>query len=379
MGTRAICRVSTTLGIGLAIVAGLGGCREQSEPSGLAGPSENVQPPPPGPTPTPGYTTEQIAYEWSAGWEDDPTGEIYLVYANGSGPKRLTFAQGTESELAWSPDGSKLAFVRTVGGLGQIHAISADGSGDVNLSNSQTSDGHPSWSPNGQKILFQRYATVNSGIFVLKDWDVYVMNADGSGKTDLSQYTLAYDGDARWSPDGTQIVFVSRRDGNSEIYRMNADGSRKVNLTQNPVPDSMPDWSPQGNKIAFSRKLMSASHLDVMSTDGTGQIEFPLPDDQVFPMPTAVRWSPSGGKILAWGGTGVWTVNADGSGGSVVFPMDTFHPAWSRDGSRVVASWGDGACPGLDLVVVQADGSGLQDLSPCDESTVRWAAWRPKP
>jgi hypothetical protein len=63
MGTRAICRVCTTLGIGLAIVAGLGGCREQSEPSGLAGPSENVQPPPPGPTSPPGYTTEQIAYE----------------------------------------------------------------------------------------------------------------------------------------------------------------------------------------------------------------------------------------------------------------------------------------------------------------------------
>jgi TolB protein len=47
-----------------------------------------------------------------------------------------------------------------------------------------------------------------------------------------------------WSPDGRKLVFVSERDGNFEVYVMNADGSGQQNLTRNPAPDRSPVWWP---------------------------------------------------------------------------------------------------------------------------------------
>ena len=56
-----------------------------------------------------------------------------------------------------------------------------------------------------------------------------------------------------WSPDGRTIVFVSWRDGNSEVYAMDANGSSPRNLTKNPAKDVQPAWSPDGHSIAFVR------------------------------------------------------------------------------------------------------------------------------
>ena len=53
------------------------------------------------------------------------------------------------------------------------------------------------------------------------------------------------DGSPSWSPDGGRIAFDSLRDGNGEIYVMNADGSGQTRLTDNPASDGSPSWSPQ--------------------------------------------------------------------------------------------------------------------------------------
>ncbi|MEE8575969.1 MAG: DPP IV N-terminal domain-containing protein, partial [candidate division Zixibacteria bacterium] len=75
------------------------------------------------------------------------------------------------------------------------------------------------------------------------NYEIYVMNADGTEQTRLTNNTSS-DGSPSWSPDGGKIAFASRRDGNWEIYVMNADGTEQTRLTNNNSSDGGPSWSP---------------------------------------------------------------------------------------------------------------------------------------
>ncbi len=74
------------------------------------------------------------------------------------------------------------------------------------------------------------------------NYEIYVMNADGSGQTRLTD-NEALEWFPTWSPDGRRIAFSSDRDGNWDIYVMNADGSGQTRLTDNEGWDLLPSWS----------------------------------------------------------------------------------------------------------------------------------------
>src|SRR5680860_346125 len=85
--------------------------------------------------------------------------------------------------------------------------------GLTNLTNIPAPDnGDPAWSPDGKKFAFQSNRDGN--------FEIYVMNTDGTGQVNLSNNPGSYDSDPAWSPDGKMIAFQSNRNGNGEIYIM---------------------------------------------------------------------------------------------------------------------------------------------------------------
>src|SRR5262245_45114915 len=102
------------------------------------------------------------------------------------------------------------------------------------------------------------------------NYEIYVMNADGAGQTNLTNNAAAADKDPAWSPDGGKIAFVSDRNGRVDIFVMNADGTGVMPLTNDAAIDTSPSWSSDGAKIAFSSNRAGGNiDIYVMNADGS--------------------------------------------------------------------------------------------------------------
>ena len=242
--------------------------------------------------------------------------EIYTMNSDGSAQVALTNTD-SESQPAWSPDGSKIAFRSVRDGNTEIYVMNADGSGEVNLTNTSSQEANPAWSPDGSRIAFDSFRGGNH--------DIYVMNADGSGQVNITN-DAAFDEEPAWSPDGSRIAFTTDRDGNNEIYVMNADGSSFTNLSNNAAQDSTPAWSPDGSRIAFRRN----GEVYVMNADSSNPVNLTNdPTSDSYP-----DWSPDGSKIVFTsfrdGNSEVHVMNADGSAPVNLTnnPAQDYEPDW---------------------------------------------------
>ncbi len=175
----------------------------------------------------------------------------------------------------------RIAFTRLFGPLNrdrEIWVLSPDGSGQTKLTGDPPRDFAPIWSPDGSKIAFVSRRDGNE--------EIYVMNADGTKQTRLTR-NQAVDLVAAWSLDGSSILFT-RRLGPSvaarqEIWAVDADGASEVKLTGHPAGDSTLAWSPDRSKIAFTSDRDGDREVYVMNSDGSGQVNItnnPAADDQ---------------------------------------------------------------------------------------------------
>jgi len=248
----------------------------------------------------------------------------------------------------------RIAFGTVRDGNYEIYVMDTDGSGQTNLTHNAAVDENPSWSPDGGKLAFD---TNRSG-----NYEVYVMTASGSGPSNLT-HNAATDFQPAWSPDGSRIAFVTDRDGNAEVYVMNADGSGQTNLTHNAAYDAMPCWSPNGRRIAFTSDRDGNEEVYVMNSDGTGPTNLThSASSDAYP-----SWSPDGRRIAFQTSRDlnpeVYVMDADGSGPTNLThnPATDFYPSWSPDGRRVAfTSNRDG---NEEIYAMSADGSGQTNLT----------------
>ena len=227
------------------------------------------------------------------------TSAIYVVNADGRPPEPIDLGIQAHRSVAWSPDGSKLAFTRLIDMYStDLYVVNADGTGEVRLFGAGLT-GHVdaiAWSPDGTQLAFEWQGNPATG-----NWNLYAINADGSGHRDLGELWVGgccifsgRDMPLAWSPDGQLIALIDARDDNPA----NDDG---------PTPDSAPhdvvvlagadgsglhvladgsffDWSPDGSQLVVSDfggslNLFEESpesperpySISVINVDGTGR------------------------------------------------------------------------------------------------------------
>ena len=303
-----------------------------------------------------GLTAETTYYYTVAGVNAAGRGP-WSDYVSATTPKntgggqlvRLTDNGAWDGSPAWSPDGGRIAFESTRDGNWEIYVMNADGTGVVRLTDDDAWDRSPAWSPDGGRIAFGSDRDGNQ--------EIYVMNADGTGVVRLTD-NRASDYNPAWSPDGGRIAFGSDRDGNWEIYVMNADGTGVVRLTNNTAVDYFPTWSPDGGRIAFGSDRDGNREIYVMNADGTGVVR--LTDNEAWDGYPA--WSPDGGRIAfdsdRDGNREIYVMNAAGTGVVRLTDNEAWDgsPAWSPDGGRI--AFGSDRDGNWEIYVMNVAGAG---------------------
>ena len=303
--------------------------------------------------------------------------DIHLIDGEGCHETQLTHTKQFEEDPVWSPDGKKIAFIRSNSTYSYLYVMNADGTKQTQLTKF-LSDPYFAWSPDGGKIAL-----------ILGQSSLYVINADGTKEAHLTASVSANPedqtrlGPPAWSPDGNKIAFASSTltdtsasasgepasapaEGLSGIYLINVDGTglRKLEAAVglgNRL--GVPIWSPDGNKIAF---WDLGGAIDVINADGSGRKELTANAND----PPQLAWSPDGKRIAFIDASlELHVINADGGGQrrltNTPGPSFVASPTWSPDSEKIAYS-----CPFVslirsytDLCVINADGTGMKRIA----------------
>jgi Tol biopolymer transport system component len=323
-------------------------------------------------------------------------GSIVLVRPDGTGLVNLTPNESSYEtdtrDYSWSPDGSQIVFSSHRDGPAsqEIYVMNADGSAQRRLTFDSGHDSvfniQPVWSPDGATIAFVHASGLSHS--------VWLMRPDGSERRELVNVGAMVER-LTWSPDSTRLLYDVQNAPPTHVEVVDVRTGMRRSLTPPGQTDFYATWSPDGRSIAMtSNPFARTSHIDVVdSTDGSRRTVSSVPG-------TDPAWSPDGSEIAFVGirtfpeyadrygspqRLDLFVVGADGMDQRrLTGPLDddlggepgAFHPSWWPDGSRLFFHSGEGIGAQTSAFVVNADGSCEQRFGPPDVP-LGFPAWRP--
>ena len=238
--------------------------------------------------------------------------DLVLMSADGSTRRTLVSLPGSESMPEWSPDGTRLLFMRF--GDDRIWMVDENG-GNLHAIPSTSSALWPRWSPDGQFIIYTRVPDTTPT-------EIVIIRADGTGERVLTADAF---GSPSWSRDG-RIAF--RRATTGGIWTMRADGSELTRLNTL-AGDNLPTWSPNGSRLLLWN-LTSAGREGFVVVNADGSNRHDVAPAEAGAEVESPSWSPDSKWILfkrhwtstsdAPRGCALYRVPADGGTPIVVLP-----------------------------------------------------------
>ncbi len=153
--------------------------------------------------------------------------------------QRLTNSGARDWFGAWSPDSTRITRSTDSNGNEDIYLYTLATNADTRLTDSEWDEIRAAWSLDGTTLLyiFDENDALLQGVL-----NLYLMNPDGSEKRAVAD--TVFNGGAVWSPDGTQIAYISNEMGNWQVYVMDADGTNKRRITEGDSDALYPVWRP---------------------------------------------------------------------------------------------------------------------------------------
>lgn len=251
--------------------------------------------------------------------------DLFVVSSTGGEPKRLTFDEQTMEGLTWTRDSREIVFASYRSGGPNLWRIPAAGGKPEQVVSMAHHPTYPAIAPRGDRLVFsETYADSNIWQF-----------ERGESPKCLICSTLE-DDTPRFSPDGRKIVFVSKRTGSEEIWLVDRDGRYPMQLTYvHGAPTGSPRWSPDGRWIAFDSRMKGSPDIFVISAQG-GAPRQVTPESSAEVEPC---WSHDGRWIYFASNRGgayrIWKAPFEGGAAQQVTQGPGLDPVESPDGRRV--------------------------------------------